>query len=401
LFPSFYHRRKGRFFVEFDQKFMGRIMEKQKALDALKEYAVDPSTYLKRWKAKTGKKILGYFCTNTPEEMIQAAGFLPVRILSSRDTISLASRHLQSYSCSLVQSSLESGLRGELSYLDGTVFPHTCDSIQRLSDIWAENLHYPFHWDLVLPVKLHTESARTYLIQELCRFRAGLENYIGHPISDADFHNTFRLFNENRSYLQEISRYQSMYPGRISAADLHDIIKTANFMAKEDHNARLKELLSQLGNGQAPSPRSVRLFLAGSVCDQPPIYGLIDSCGAALVGDDLCTGWRYFAEDVPNEGDPMEALADRLIRKVPCPCKFNPQIDRAERLLQRVQASGAQGVVFLLLKFCDPHAFDYPYLKEKLDKEKIPSLLLEIESGGLPLGAMETRLRAFVETLEA
>jgi benzoyl-CoA reductase subunit C len=119
------------------------------------------------------------------------------------------------------------------------------------------------------------------------------------------------------------------------------------------------------------------------------------------VGDDLCTGWRYFAEDVPNEGDPMEALADRLIRKVPCPCKFNPQIDRAERLLQRVQASGAQGVVFLLLKFCDPHAFDYPYLKGKLAEEKIPSLLLEIESGGLPLGAMETRLRAFVETLES
>jgi benzoyl-CoA reductase/2-hydroxyglutaryl-CoA dehydratase subunit BcrC/BadD/HgdB len=283
--------------------------------------------------------------------------------------------------------------------LDGTVFPHTCDSIQRLSDIWAENLRFPFHWDLVLPVKLHTESARNYLIQELHRFRAGLAEYIGHPVSDADLHRTFRLFNENRSYLREVSRYQRSYPGRISSADSHALIKTANFMAKDEHNARMKELLSQLGNGQAPSPRPVRLFLAGSVCDQPSIYGLIDSCGAALVGDDLCTGWRYFAEDVPNEGDPIEALADRLIRKVPCPCKFNPEIDRADRLLERVKAAGTQGVVFLLLKFCDPHAFDYPYLKERLGKEKIPSLLLEIEPGGLPLGAMETRLKAFVETL--
>ena len=374
-------------------------MEKQKGLETLKRYATDPSAYLENWKAKTGKKILGYFCTNTPEEMIQAAGFLPVRILSSRDTISLASRHLQSYSCSLVQSSLESGLRGELSYLDGTIFPHTCDSIQRLSDIWAENLRFPFHWDLVLPVKLHTESARNYLIQELRRFRAGLGEYIGHPVSDADLHKTFRLFNENRSYLREVSRYQRSYPGRISAAGSHALIETANFMAKDEHNARMKEFLSQLGNGQAPSPQPVRLFLAGSVCDQPSIYGLIDSCGAALVGDDLCTGWRYFAEDVPNEGDPIEALADRLIRKVPCPCKFNPEIDRADRLLERLKASGTQGVVFLLLKFCDPHAFDYPYLKERLHKEKIPSLLLEIESGGLPLGAMETRLKAFVETL--
>jgi benzoyl-CoA reductase/2-hydroxyglutaryl-CoA dehydratase subunit BcrC/BadD/HgdB len=56
-------------------------------------------------------------------------------------------------------------------------------------------------------------------------------------------------------------------------------------------------------------------------------------------------------------------------------------------------------VVFLLLKFCDPHAFDYPYLKGKLGERKVPSLLLEIEPGGVPQGAVETRLEAFVETL--
>jgi benzoyl-CoA reductase subunit C len=374
-------------------------MEKIGALEALKEYAVDPSTYLKKWKTKTGKKIFGYFCTNTPEEMIQAAGFLPARILSSRDTISLASRHLQSYSCSLVQSSLESGLRGELDYLDGTVFPHTCDSIQRLSDIWAENLRFPFHWDLVLPVKLHTESARTYLIHELRRFRKGLEDFAGHPVSDENLRKAISLYNENRSWLKKISRYQAQYPGRILPSGLYALIKTANFMAKEEHNPLLKDFVAQLGDGQASPSAGPRLFLAGSVCDQPKMYDLVESCGASLVGDDLCTGWRYFAEDVSLEGDPIVALADRLIRKVPCPCKFNPDIDRADRFLQRVKASGTQGVVFLLLKFCDPHAFDYPYLKERLDQEKIPSLLLEIESGGLPLGAMETRLRAFVETL--
>ena len=375
-------------------------MEKQSPLERLRELAADASPYFKSWKAGTGGRILGYFCTNTPEEMIQAAGMLPVRILSSRDTVSLASRHLQSYSCSLVQSSLESALRGELSFLDGTVFPHTCDSIQRLSDIWAENLRLPFHWDLVLPVKLHTESAREYLIAELRRFRKGLEDFTGRPISDEDLRRAISLFNENRSLLRRVSRCQADQPGRISPPDFMALIKTANFMAKEDHNPLLGEFVSGLGNGKPSSPGGARLFLAGSVCDQPQVYGLIESCGASLVGDDLCTGWRYFSEDVSPEGDPLAALADRLIRKVPCPCKFNPRIDRAESFLGRVKASRAQGVVFLLLKFCDPHAFDYPHLKEKLDQERIPSLLLEIESGGLPLGAMETRLRAFVETLE-
>jgi benzoyl-CoA reductase subunit C len=382
------------------KKINGKMMEKQMALGTLKEVAADSSSYLKTWKAQTGRKILGYFCTNTPEEMIQAAGLLPVRILSSRDTISLASRHLQSYSCSLVQSSLESALRGELSFLDGTVFPHTCDSIQRLSDIWAENLRFSFHWDLVLPVKLHTESARSYLISELGRFRKGLEDFVGRQIQDDDLRRAISLFNENRSSLRQISRTQAENPARISPSDFHALIKTGTFMAKEDHNPLLKKFLSGLGNGQPPAAGGVRLFLAGSVCDQPPVYRLIESCGASLVGDDLCTGWRYFAEDVSWEGDPIAALAERLIRKVPCPCKFNPEIDRAERFLQRVKESRTQGVIFLLLKFCDPHAFDYPYLKEKLDREKIPSLLLEIEPGGLSLGAMETRLRAFVETLE-
>ena len=376
-------------------------MDAKTTLYELKNAADSPLAYLRDWKAKTGKRILGYFCTNTPEEMIQAAGFLPVRILSSRDTISLASRHLQSYSCSLVQSSLEAALRGDLSFLDGTVFPHTCDSIQRLSDIWVENLHLPFHWDLVLPVKLNTESARDYLIHELRRFKLGLEEFIGHSISDDELRAAIALFNQNRSLLREIYLLRTQHPGQISASDFFAIIKTATFIPKEDHNSRLGQLIPQLGKGQLPRGDGVGLFLVGSVCDHSQIYNLLDSSGAYIVGDDLCTGWRYFSKDVSTPGDPIEALADRLIRKVPCPCKYNPEIDRGENLLQRVIDSGARGVVFILLKFCDPHAFDYPYLKEKLEKQEIPSLLLEIDPGGLPLGALETRVRAFVETLEA
>ncbi len=144
-----------------------------------RQVAQNPYAYLQEWQGKTGAQLLGYFCLNTPEELIHAAGFLPVRLTGAEENISLAARHLQSYSCSLVQSTLEAALRGKLSFLTGTVFPHTCDSIQRLSDIWALNLSFPFHWDLVLPVKLHTANARTYLLQELQRFKKGLEEFSG------------------------------------------------------------------------------------------------------------------------------------------------------------------------------------------------------------------------------
>lgn len=372
-------------------------MKERQVITHLKEIAEAPYDYLRDWKRKNGKRILGYFCTNTPEEMIQAAGLLPVRILSSKNSISLASKHLQSYSCSLIQSSLEAGLRGDLNFLDGTVFPHTCDSIQRLSDIWVENLHFPFHWDLILPVKLHTESARVYLIQELRRFRLGLQEFMGHPFSDEDLRASIVLSNENRSLLREFYRRRAEHPGIFSGSETLAIVKTATLMLKMEHTVLLRILLSQFGPRDDYLPEGVRLFLAGSVCDQSQIFDLIETCGASLVGDDLCTGWRYFSEDVSEEGDPLEALADRFIRRVPCPCKYNPGIDRGEDLLKRIAESGAQGVIFILLKFCDPHAFDYPYLKGKLEEIKVPSLLLEVEPGGMPLGAMETRLRAFIE----
>ena len=375
-------------------------MEEEKTLNELREIAGAAFAYLRNWKTNSGKKVLGYFCTNTPEEMIQAAGLLPVRILTSKESLSLASRHLQSYSCSLVQSSLESALRGDLDFLDGTVFPHTCDSIQRLSDIWAANLHLPFHWDIVLPVKMYTESARAYLIQELRRFRSGLEGFIGRPITDEDLRAAIALFNENRALLKRIYLHRQRHPDQISAADFFSLIKTATFMPKEEHSASLRRITSGIENLSPQPPKGVRLFLAGSVCDHAQVYDLMDSSGAWIVGDDLCTGWRQFSEDVSPNGDPIEALADRLFRKVPCPCKHNPEKDRGEDLLRRVIDSGAQGVVFILLKFCDPHAFDFPYLKEILEKQKIPTLLLELDPGGIARGALETRIRAFVERLE-
>jgi len=376
-------------------------MERKQIISEFMEIAERPFIYLKNWKTQTGKKILGYFCTNTPEEIIQAAGLLPVRLLGSKESISLAAKHLQSYSCSLVQSSLESALRGDLNFLDGTVFPHTCDSIQRLSDIWVENLGFPFHWDLVLPVKLHTESARIYLIQELHRFRQGLQEFTGCPISDEDLRSSIVLANANRSFLRELYQIKNRNANLFSAAEFSAIVKTATLWPKDGHNAKLEWLLSWAEHSHPVANAGVRLFIAGSVCDQFPLFNLFDTCGVSIVGDDLCTGWRYFSADVSVTGNPIEALADRLIRKVPCPCKYNPGLDRGTDLLQRVEQSHAQGVVFLLLKFCDPHAFDYPYLKKRLDERNIPSLLLEIEPGGLPLGAIETRLQAFVETLES
>jgi benzoyl-CoA reductase subunit C len=102
---------------------------------------------------------------------------------------------------------------------------------------------------------------------------------------------------------------------------------------------------------------------------------------------------------VDETADPLEALAQRYLNRVVCPAKHSGLYDRGNYLIEKVRENRAQGVIFLFLKFCDPHAFDYPYMKAMLDKEGIPSLMVEIEDQIASEGQLRTRCEAFMEML--
>jgi benzoyl-CoA reductase/2-hydroxyglutaryl-CoA dehydratase subunit BcrC/BadD/HgdB len=79
--------------------------------------------------------------------------------------------------------------------------------------------------------------------------------------------------------------------------------------------------------------------------------------------------------------------------------KHDPANPRAERLLRLLRTTGAQGVILVLPKFCDPHAFDHVLLARALDEAGVPHLLIETEVT-TPTGQLRTRLQAFIEMLE-
>jgi benzoyl-CoA reductase/2-hydroxyglutaryl-CoA dehydratase subunit BcrC/BadD/HgdB len=95
----------------------------------------------------------------------------------------------------------------------------------------------------------------------------------------------------------------------------------------------------------------------------------------------------------------VTTIAGRILTRVVCPAKHRGLTDRADHLVRLVRERRAQGVIFFLLKFCDPHAFDYPYLKEALDRARVPSLLLEVEDRLPADGQLRTRFEAFVEMI--
>jgi benzoyl-CoA reductase subunit C len=370
-------------------------------LDEIRQAVLDPYGYAKKHKAATGGKVVGYFCSYAPEEIIQAAGALPFRIFSRRGNLHLADRHLQSYCCSLVRSVLEEALSGDLDFLDGVVFPHTCDSIQRLSDIWRLNVPVGFHADVVLPAKLNTDSAREYMVDVLRSFRADLEKMLGAAITDEDLKASMELYDGLRGALRRIYEIREDKPDVISGADVYSIVKAAAIMDRAHLATLLSGLVAELERKKTGGavPDRKRIALSGGICDFPDIHHLIDEAGGVVVWDDLCTGARSFAGGFGAAGDPIEAMAGRYLDRIVCPAKHSGLTSRADHLVRMAREKGAQGVVFTLLKFCDPHAFDYPTLKSALDRQGIPSLLLEVEDQLPPEGQLKTRFEAFVEML--
>ena len=369
-------------------------------LERFRMVAEAPGEYARRWKEEQKRPVIGYLCSYAPEEIMLAAGALPYRIFGSGRQINLADSHLQAYSCSLVRGAMEDVLAGELDFLDGTVFPHTCDSIQRLSDIWRMNAGLSFHLDVVLPVKLDSDISKDYMTRVLRTFREDLVQALGARITDEDIRSAAMVGNGLRECLRGIYEVRKQNEGLINGSELLAVAKGCMMMDRHEALGLLKELQAGLDQKKSlPESGKKRIVLAGGLCNMPDIFGAIEDAGGMVIDDDICTGSRYADGSVDLDGDIFEALADRYMNRAVCPAKHAGLYTRGEHLIEKVRKGRADGVVFTYLKFCDPHAFDYPYIKSMLDDEGIPSLLIELEDSAPSEGQFLTRCEAFIEML--
>lgn len=362
--------------------------------------AESPVEYARSWKEEHGRPVIGHLCSYAPEEIMMAAGALPYRIFGSGRQIKLADSHLQAYACSLVRGAMEDVLEGRLDFLDGTVFPHTCDSIQRLSDIWRMNAGLDFHLDVVLPVKLDNDVSKDYMTRVLRMFRDDLAQALSVEITDEDIKSAAMVYNALRECLRNLYAVRRENDDLISGSDLLALTKGSMVMDRHEALDLLAELVKGLEQRKGFSDSGKkRIVLAGGLCNMPDIFEAIEGAGGVVIDDDICTGSRYVDGRVDLEGDIFKALADRYMRRTVCPAKHVGLYTRGEHLIEQAKRARADGVVFVYLKFCDPHAFDYPYIKEMLDKEGIPNLLLELEDSSSAEGQFRTRCEAFVEML--
>lgn len=365
------------------------------------ETAADPWAYARRWKARTGGPVVGTLCTYAPEEIVVAGGGLPVRIFASGRDEQRADAHLQTYSCSLVRGALADRLAGRLDVLDGTVFPHSCDSIQRLSDIWRLQDPDRFHADVVWPVTVDRPGARAYAVAVLRQFAERFAAHFGAAVDPPALAAAAGTYNRLRRQLRRLHALRRDRPGSIAGRDFLAVMRAAMVMDRRAMSAALEPVLARLESAAAPATAARRLVLAGGVCNLPDIYDAVEAAGAVAVWDDLCTGHRYAEGEIDVAGgvDPWEALARRYLERTVCPAKHAGLTSRADALSAAARAARAAGVVLLYLKFCDPHLFDHPYLKGRLEADGLPTLMFEFEEQRFSEGQFRTRLEAFLEML--
>jgi bzd-type benzoyl-CoA reductase N subunit len=349
-----------------------------------------------------GKKVFGWLCTYVPEEIIHAAGALPIRITGYSKEMELedGTAYLYINSCSFSRSCLQLGLKGEYDFLDGVAGGSTCDGARRLFDLWRNYIDTPFYHVLTVPRK-YTQSAHALYHSQVLQFKVHLEEFMGIQITDESLYQSIGVYNESRALLKRLYELRKLENPPITGTETMEVLNACFRMPKELFNEWLSNLLDELEASDNASKSRARLMLVGSAITNPELIGSIEELGGLIVTDELCTGTRYWSDPVvlDKNSTPVEAISRRYLNNFPCARMF-PSDERFNRILDLARDFRVDGVISQIIRYCVPYAHDLPLLTEKLKANGIPTLALDVEYGTSGSGQIRTRVQAFLEMLE-
>ncbi|HET6507885.1 MAG TPA: 2-hydroxyacyl-CoA dehydratase family protein [Baekduia sp.] len=372
------------------------------AIAGLEAIADDPQGYAQRWKDEHDRKVIGSFPMNFPAELVHAAGMLPVVVQESREAITEGRNLMFEFYCGYTRSLADQAAKGQLDVFDGFLFVDHCIQLLGAADGVRSRLDgRPMLYAQLVP-SMDEPWTGEQVREQVGDMREQLEAIAGRPIADDDLAASIALFNRNRALLREIHALRRGGRAPLTASQMQALVKSSMVMDKARHTEVLEAIRDDLVDAAGAAPERIRVHLSGHFCQapQPALLDAIEECGAVVVDDDLYHGFRYISTDVAAEGDPFAALAawyqDRNVT-VPCPTRVQRDVDWDDYLVDALAASGAEAVIVLMAKFCEPHMLYYPELRKALDARAVPHLLVETEHEGLPLEAFRTRVETLLE----
>ncbi len=363
----------------------------------------NPGTYIASWKERhPGGRLVGFFPTYVPTELVMAAGALPVGIWGGSISASRANAYIQQFTCSIVRTATEYALKGTFDVLDAALFPPICDSAKLVGSSWRLNFSERFLVEMVnLPERVDSDASVTYLAEELRRVAEVLAKRLGKDVSDDALRAAIVACNRVRRLQESFYRWRESLAGaQASLADVCTIIKAGTVMDAGEYAALLEKFLAGAGASQSNPAPAIPVVVTGLACQLPHVnfLNVFDSSGLRVVNDDLFFGMRACGQ-IATEGDPYLNLAKGFADSAPLATRYHSRKQRHELVLDQVRSGRAKGVVSLVPKFCEPEWFDLRYLRQELGQQSIQHISIDFEEDPGMIGAVQTRLEAFAETL--
>ncbi len=353
---------------------------------------------VQRWR-ESGGKVLGHFQVYFPQEIAHAAGMLPVKLRGAPVELIHADSRFGSYLCSILKSSLDLALSGEVQ-LDMFVSHPICDAARNLAAIWSRNFDYPCQI-LYLPQNANSEGTIPYLREEYGRLLSTVEEVSGKKVTEEDLRHSIGLFDRSRALVRELYDLKRSEPWKVAAEDAYCLVAIGGLIPVEEHIALLERVIPELQQRENKKEDRIRVVFEGAFCEQPPL-DMIRTIGRScyVVDDDFLIGLRWFTEAVGTDGDPLLALAEAYIeRSSYSPVQHDDRKVKEAMLLERAKAADAEAVILTAAKMCEPGLEEQVAYVLALDESRIPYFLSEFEESMTSFRNLELQVETFAENL--
>lgn len=330
-----------------------------------------------------------------PRAIFRAFNILPVEMWGPPGMASNhGGTHLQPYVCSIVHSALSFLQSGGLAGVDLLVVPHTCDSFQGLASILLDFVQPKQPVSTIYIPRGRRQSDVDFLADELQALYRKLQEVTGLSPSNSDLLDHIQQEEAADGLLSELHQSRRRIP--LSDMDFYRIVRSREYLPVEQFTELAKDTLASV---TAAEQGGIPIVLSGIVPEPMEILQAITEAGGTVVADDLaCCGRRLYP---PGECiDPFQRMAQRIVHAPPDSTRGDSIQMRLDHLIKLVETSGARGVVFLIVKFCEPELFYVPNLREGLQAAGTPSATVEIDINDPLSQQVRTRLEAFLEIVQ-
>ena len=374
-------------------------------LDTLRTVYVDLKNPLEKFQLKT----VGTYCVMAPQELVYAAGAIPVKLCSGNYTaFSIGDDLYPRDACPLVKAIAGFQNMGLMPvYRDCSLMtvPVTCDCKKKIVEM-LEKTHRVL--PLSVPAGREDEDIDRY-VEELYHFAGTLETVTGNHVTWDSLAYGMNMTGRAKYELSRFLKLKKSMPYLMWGTHILAVMNAAAYMRADEWSLHMNRLNSELGERikkgeKVTSRKRPRIMLTGSPVIYPnmKIPLLIEEMGGILAADETCMGERGMSDppvvvDESFDGI-LRALANQVIRPCSCPTFVNNK-ERVYRILQMIRDYQIQGVIYHVLRGCLVYDYEYQLLEEELGKMGIPVIRMESDYNEEDVEQLRIRTEAFIELI--